>query len=102
MQEGVAESKDMKPKASRAKKVRLAPGREIRTGHGAPPVLVHPTGTVQLNESAAAILTLCDGTLTRQEVVARVVRGGTGEESLAMDVREFLEAALRRGWVEES
>ena len=91
----------MKHKASPAKKVRLAPGREIRVGPRGPPVLVSPSGTVQLNESAAAVLALCDGTFTRQEIVAQFVRG-VPEESLAMDVREFLEAALRQGWVVES
>ena len=35
----------------------------------AQPVLVHPNGTVQLNPSAAALLELCDGTRSFDEVV---------------------------------
>ena len=50
-------------------RIRLAPGRHV---HAEQPrdchVLLYPTGMVQLNECAAAILALCDGTRTREEI----------------------------------
>ncbi len=92
----------MKDRAlSRASKVRLAPGRQLQkdsTGDGH--TLVGPAGIVQLNESAAAILALCNGTLTREQIVARVLPRSK-EDSFAVDVREFLNAARRRGWLVE-
>ena len=91
----------MKDKAApRRRKVRLAPGHHIQkdpAGNGH--VLVSPTGPVQLNESAAAILILCDGTRSREEIVARIVP--SRDDSLADDVRAFLDVARRRGWIVE-
>jgi len=52
---------------------------------------------VQLNSSAAAILELCDGTRTCEEIVIHVA--GAANEVLAGDVRAFLSAAGRRGWI---
>jgi hypothetical protein len=63
-------------------------------------VLVTRLGRVRLNATAAAILALCDGNYTRAEIVTRVA--GTGDPSLAPDVRAFLEVARRSGWVVES
>ena len=57
------------------------------------------SGRVRLNATAAAILGLCDGNYTRAEIVARVA--GTADAALAADVRAFLEAARRSGWVIE-
>jgi len=57
------------------------------------------SGRVRLNVTAAAILGLCDGSLTRAEIVTRVA--GAADPSLAADVRAFLEAARRSGWVVE-
>jgi coenzyme PQQ biosynthesis protein PqqD len=92
----------MKDKAlPRTSRVRLAPGRQLQkdsagTGH----FLAGPAGAVQLNESAAAILALCDGTLTREQIIARVLPRSK-DDSFAVDVREFLKAARRRGWIVE-
>jgi pyrroloquinoline quinone biosynthesis protein D len=58
-----------------------------------------PKGAIQVNETAAAILDLCDGEHTREEIVDRIVRERGG--ALADDVRAFLDAAQRRGWVVE-
>lgn len=63
-------------------------------------VLVQPTGTIPLNASAAALLELCDGTRSFDEVVAQFV-AQPGNSGLANDAREFLEAARQRGWVVE-
>ena len=59
--------------------------------------LVSPKGSVQLNETAATILGMCNGKHTAEEVVARVPR--SRDDSLVDDVRAFLDAAQRRGWI---
>ncbi len=85
---------------------RLETGRQVRvewrnTGSASPqPVLVQPGGVVPLNESAAALLELCDGTRTFDEVVDAFV-ALPGNAGLAADARDFLEAARARGWVVE-
>jgi pyrroloquinoline quinone biosynthesis protein D len=87
--------------ASRPSKVKLAPGRQLqKDAAGDGHILAGPAGIVQLNDSAAAILALCDGTLTREEIVARVLPRSK-DDSFAVDVREFLDAAKRRGWIVE-
>jgi pyrroloquinoline quinone biosynthesis protein D len=63
-------------------------------------VLVQPAGVVPLNESAAALLELCDGTRSFDEVVSQFV-ARTGNDALAADARDFLEAARLRGWIVE-
>jgi pyrroloquinoline quinone biosynthesis protein D len=86
---------------ARASKVRLAAGRQLqKDSAGDGHFLTGPAGVVQLNESAAAILALCDGTLTREQIIARVLPRSK-EDSFAVDVREFLNAARRRGWIVE-
>jgi pyrroloquinoline quinone biosynthesis protein D len=78
---------------------RLAPGRQTRVEWRADrPVLVQPTGVVPLNDSAAAILELCDGTRTQEEVIDEFL-AQPGRAELADDVRDFIEAALARGWI---
>ncbi len=85
---------------ARAGKVRLAPGRQLqKDAAGDGHILISRNGPVRLNESAAAILELCDGTRTREAIVARIVH--SKDDSLADDVRDFLDAAHRRGWIVE-
>jgi pyrroloquinoline quinone biosynthesis protein D len=91
----------MKDKAwSRTSKIRLAPGRQLQKDSAGRHLLAGPTGVVQLNDSAAAILSLCDGTLTREQIIARILPRSK-DDSFAVDVREFLNAARRRGWIIE-
>lgn len=61
-------------------------------------VLLYPEGMVQLNDSAAQILKLCDGTRSADSVAAELNRQYPGED-LSADVRDFLEVAHARGWV---
>ena len=91
----------MRAKSStRRPKIRLASAhRLLRPPAGAGPVLVTRSGQVRLNATAATILALCDGTYTRGEIITSVA--GTADPSLAADVRAFLEAARRSGWVVE-
>ena len=83
-------------------RIRLAPGRHV---HAENPrdchVLVYPAGVVQLNECAAAILALCDGTRTREEIIEHILPS-TREADLAVGVRAFLGVARKRGWIIES
>jgi coenzyme PQQ biosynthesis protein PqqD len=53
---------------------------------------------VQLNERAAVILKLVDGTRTAADIAAELNRQYPGED-LTADVREFLEIANARGWI---
>ena len=86
---------------SRGSRVRLAAGRQLqKDSAGDGHLLTGPAGIVQLNESAAAILALCDGTLTREQIIARILPRSK-DDSFAVDVREFLNAARRRGWIVE-
>jgi pyrroloquinoline quinone biosynthesis protein D len=77
----------------------LAPGRQLHKD-AAGPILVSRAGPVRLNASAAAILELCDGTRTREQIIAQTV--GSADDGLVEDVREFLDAASRRGWIIET
>jgi len=83
------------------RKVRLAPdcrltGNAGRKGR----VLISRTGTVQLNEVAVAVLALCDGRLTREQIVTRTL--AASRLSLARNVREFLTVAYQNGWLVDS
>jgi hypothetical protein len=60
------------------------------------PILAGARGTVQLNGAAAAVLSLCDGTHSIEAIVSEAAGR---HEGLAGDIRAFLDAARRRGWV---
>ncbi len=63
--------------------------------------LRHGSRTVRLNASAAAILELCDGTRTPEDIIDSL-SDPPPDQHLARMVREFLEAALRSAWIVES
>jgi coenzyme PQQ biosynthesis protein PqqD len=78
--------------------IRLASGYQLRMGPPrSEPRLLSPKGSIQVNETAATILELCNGKYTVEEIVAHVL--STRHDSLANDVRAFLDAAQRRGWI---
>jgi pyrroloquinoline quinone biosynthesis protein D len=89
--------------AARAVRLHLAPG--VRIDRGAEKVearvLVSPGGRVQLNDVAVQILKLCDGSRTRDDIVAEVVLRPT-DSALAVDIAEFLDVARARGWIIEA
>jgi pyrroloquinoline quinone biosynthesis protein D len=62
-------------------------------------VLLYPEGMVKLNNSAAAIMTRCDGVRTVADIVADIERtfGVTG---LSRDVGAFVVMARDSGWLE--
>jgi pyrroloquinoline quinone biosynthesis protein D len=88
---------------TRVVRLHLAPGVRIDRGEEKPEalVLVSPGGSVQLNEVALDILRLCDGSRTRDDIVAQVVPQPRGT-TLAADVGEFLDVAQARGWIIEA
>lgn len=87
--------------SSPGQKLRLAPGHRLDPGRsGRRPCLASPKGAVQLNVTAARVLTLCDGTHTREEILERVLPAEG--DHLAPDLRSFLDAAQRRGWIREA
>jgi hypothetical protein len=62
--------------------------------------LVSGKGSIQLNKTAALVLEMCNGKHTGEEIVARVLRDRA--DGLAEDIRAFLDAAQRRGWIVKS
>lgn len=61
-------------------------------------VILYPEGMVELNQSSAEILKLCDGTRKLSEIVSELERKfeTTG---LINDITAFLEVALKNGWI---
>lgn len=85
-----------------AAKLSLAPGHrfqyeEAQQSH----VLLYPEGMVKLNDSAAEIIKLCDGSLTTDGIVEHLETRFPGVD-LADDVRALLEEAHERGWIHAS
>ena len=62
-------------------------------------VLLYPEGMVQLNGSAGAIMSRCDGARTVADIVADLERA-YGLTGLTADVRAFVTLALERHWLE--
>ena len=84
-------------------RVRLAPGIHLQGPEtsGARLFLVSPEGNVQLNAVAVAILELCDGSRDREQLVAEILQR-TGNRARSADLVEFLDAAVARGWIQET
>lgn len=63
-------------------------------------VILYPEGMVELNQSSAEILKLCDGSRTVDKIVTDLETKfqATG---LKNDITQFLEVALNNGWITE-
>lgn len=61
-------------------------------------VLLYPEGMVQLSDTAAAVLSLCDGKRTVEAIVAQLEEDYE-TEGLDEDVTQFLTEAEAQGWV---
>lgn len=61
-------------------------------------VILYPEGMVELNPSSAAILKLCDGNRTIDQIV-ETLESQFSTQGLKQDVIEFLEIALANGWI---
>ncbi|MBE0468503.1 MAG: pyrroloquinoline quinone biosynthesis peptide chaperone PqqD [Methyloprofundus sp.] len=64
-------------------------------------VILYPEGMVELNQSSAAILKLCDGTRNLDQLVTDLEEkfATTG---LRNDISGFLEVALGNGWIQQN
>jgi len=80
--------------------ISLAPGVELRDDGESPRgmLLVLTVGTVHLNLHAVAILELCDGSRSRDRIIADAMLRSPGSLRAA-DVAAFLDAAQARGWI---
>ncbi len=63
-------------------------------------VLLYPEGMVKLNGSAGAILGEVDGKRDVEAIIADLQRQFPDVPSLDADVREFLNDAAQRHWIE--
>lgn len=61
-------------------------------------VLLYPEGMVRLNQSAAEILKLCDGSRTLEQLVADL-ETAFGTTGLMDEVVTFVDHARQRGWL---
>ncbi len=63
-------------------------------------VILYPEGMVELNQSSAEILKLCDGTRDLNQIVADIEEkfATTG---LKNDITSFLDVALNNGWIKQ-
>lgn len=62
-------------------------------------VLLYPEGMVKLNPSAHAILSRCDGNRTVAAIVDEL-QSAFPDAKLADQVRQFVQLAVERGWIE--
>ncbi len=62
-------------------------------------VILYPEGLVELNDSSAEILKLCDGKHNLKTITTELEQK-FGTEGLIEDIREFLEVALENGWIQ--
>lgn len=83
---------DSKPALARKARLRY---EEVRKTD----LLLLPERVVKLNPTGAAILRLCDGSRTVQEI-AQQLEAQYGRENLEGEVLAFLRRVAEQGWVE--
>ncbi|NOR68795.1 MAG: pyrroloquinoline quinone biosynthesis peptide chaperone PqqD [Methylomarinum sp.] len=64
-------------------------------------VILYPEGMVELNQSSAEILKLCDGSRTLDQLVTDLEEKFS-TSGLKNDISSFLEVALQNGWIQQS
>lgn len=67
---------------------------EIQKAH----VLLYPEGVVKLNDTAAMILSRCDGVHSAREI-AEQLSLEFGDDAVATSVFKFLEVSDAKGWI---
>jgi len=63
-------------------------------------VILYPEGMVELNQSSAEILKLCDGTRVLDKIVSDLEERFSTTD-LKNDIMAFLEVALQNGWIKQ-
>ncbi len=64
-------------------------------------VILYPEGMVELNQSSAEILMLCDGRRNQSDIVSELEQK-FAQSGLENDINQFLNIALEYGWIEQS
>ena len=64
-------------------------------------VILYPEGMVELNQSSAEILKLCDGTRNLAQIVNELEQKFS-TSGLTNDINAFLEIALQNGWINQN
>jgi pyrroloquinoline quinone biosynthesis protein D len=64
-------------------------------------VILYPEGMVELNQSSAEILKLCDGSRTLAQIVSELEEK-FATQGLHNDINAFLEVALQNGWIHQN
>lgn len=63
-------------------------------------VILYPEGMVELNQSSAEILQLCDGAHNPAQIVAEL-EAKFATTGLGNDIHTFLNIALQNGWIKQ-
>ncbi len=63
-------------------------------------VILYPEGMVELNQSSAEILKLCDGTRNLDRIVIDLEEK-FATSNLKNDITSFLNVALNNGWIQQ-
>ena len=63
-------------------------------------VILYPEGMVELNQSSAEILKLCDGSRALNDIVADLEKKFS-TAGLKNDIIAFLDVALQNGWIKQ-
>jgi len=64
-------------------------------------VLLYPEGLIELNQSSAEILQICDGQNTLKDIVSTLEKKFS-TNNLESDIKNFLNTALDNGWITQS
>lgn len=64
-------------------------------------VILYPEGMVELNQSSAEILKLCDGSRALPQIVAELEEK-FATSGLTNDITNFLNVALQNGWIKQA
>ncbi len=64
-------------------------------------VILYPEGMVELNQSSAEILKLCDGSRNLEQIVTEL-EAKFAATGLKDDILGFLQVALQNGWIQQS
>jgi pyrroloquinoline quinone biosynthesis protein D len=82
----------MRPRVGKGFRLQWEPAQDSH-------VLLYPEGMVKLNQSAAAIMSRCDGQRTLAEIVSDL-ETTYGLQGLEKDVTAFVSMALGKAWLE--
>ncbi len=64
-------------------------------------VILYPEGMVELNQSSAEILKLCDGSRILPQIVAELEEK-FATSGLGNDITNFLNVAIQNGWIRQA